>query len=384
MEESIENGPQLAPFLTKCYEMVDDPATDTIISWSLTSDSFIIWDVTELSQNLLPKYFKHSNFSSFMRQLNTYGFRKSDPDRWEFANDRFVKGQKHLLKNVSRRKQSQGLVQQKQSQRKKMPGGACVEVGKFGLWEEVESLKRDKNVVMQELVKLRQYQETADNKLVCLSQRLQGMEKNQQQLLSFLVMAMQSPGFLAQLLQPKENNWCMAKPGMKRQLPMLEQGTEGNETVVSDGQIVRYQPLMKETPKPLLVPITNSDMSPEVDPSPNGVNDFFVDIDFMSLPMEEDLLSSENDGPIIFPDFSDDGILEQLLLDSPSIENVDGTETETQEPMVTWIEMESREHGTQPEKSQNLELLTEQMGLLASETNSHETLKMNFRALPMA
>ncbi|KAJ8458626.1 hypothetical protein OPV22_031552 [Ensete ventricosum] len=54
------------PFLTKTYEMVNDPSTNSIVSWSPIN-----------------------NFSSFVRQLNTYGFRKVDPDWWEFANDDF-------------------------------------------------------------------------------------------------------------------------------------------------------------------------------------------------------------------------------------------------------------------------------------------------------
>lgn len=62
----------VAPFLKKCYEMVDDQATDSIISWSDNDDCFIIWDMTQFSVELLPKYFKHNNFSSFMRQLNIY------------------------------------------------------------------------------------------------------------------------------------------------------------------------------------------------------------------------------------------------------------------------------------------------------------------------
>lgn len=95
-----------APFLTKTYQLVDDPVTDSIISWNDDGSTFVVWRPPEFARDLLPNYFKHNNFSSFVRQLNTYGFRKIVPDRWEFANEFFRKGERHLLNDIHRRKSS--------------------------------------------------------------------------------------------------------------------------------------------------------------------------------------------------------------------------------------------------------------------------------------
>uniref|UniRef100_A0A6M2EFI0 HSF-type DNA-binding domain-containing protein n=1 Tax=Populus davidiana TaxID=266767 RepID=A0A6M2EFI0_9ROSI len=214
--------PVAPPFLTKTYDIIEDASTNHIVSWSRGNNSFIIWDPQAFSTSLLPKYFKHNNFSSFVRQLNTYGFRKVDPDRWEFANEGFLRGKKHLLKSIRRRKAPQTQTSQQALE-------ACVEVGTFGLDGEVNRLRRDKQVLMVELVKLRQQQQTTKACLQLIEQKLKRTENKQQQMMSFLARAMQNPNFVQQLAQQKEMRKELEEAISKKRRRPIDQGRSNFE-----------------------------------------------------------------------------------------------------------------------------------------------------------
>ncbi|KAK1287408.1 Heat shock factor protein HSF24 [Acorus calamus] len=155
-----------APFLTKTYELVEDAGTDAVVSWNEGGRGFVVWKAVEFARDLLPKYFKHNNFSSFVRQLNTYGFRKVVPDRWEFANDYFRRGEKAFLTQIRRRKSSANA---KTVIKSNMPCSSTNSDGdngmaststtssprspNVGLTDENEKLRKDNEVLILELAR---------------------------------------------------------------------------------------------------------------------------------------------------------------------------------------------------------------------------------------
>ncbi|GAA5831959.1 hypothetical protein JCM11251_002763 [Rhodosporidiobolus azoricus] len=109
-------------FLNKLYSMVSDPGTDDLIYWSDDGDSFFITSADRVAKELLPRFFKHSNFGSFVRQLNMYGFHKvphlqqgvlkkdtnEETDLLEFSNPNFARAQPDLLCLIRRQKAKPG------------------------------------------------------------------------------------------------------------------------------------------------------------------------------------------------------------------------------------------------------------------------------------
>ncbi|WCJ42704.1 heat shock transcription factor A2 [Euphorbia peplus] len=207
------------PFLKKTFEMVDNPETDSIVSWSENGESFLVWDAFEFSKHLLPKYFKHSNFSSFIRQLNTYGFKKIDPDRWEFANEGFRGGKKHLLKNIKRR-----------SRYNKHQQGATNSYGcdsaNHSLESQIKGLKDDQDLLKIEIRNLRQQQEESETKISGVEKRIRFAHSRQLQMLMFLMKATENRSFILNLLgkikqrkEVKGGEFCKKRRLLPTQVP---------------------------------------------------------------------------------------------------------------------------------------------------------------------
>ncbi|KAF8522180.1 hypothetical protein BU17DRAFT_45337 [Hysterangium stoloniferum] len=108
---------QIPPFLSKLFHMVNDPQTDNLIRWSDAGDSFYVHDHERFAKEVLPHWFKHGNFGSFVRQLNNYGFHKvphlqqgvlrsdGEAEISHFENQYFQRGQSDLLCLIQRKKQ---------------------------------------------------------------------------------------------------------------------------------------------------------------------------------------------------------------------------------------------------------------------------------------
>ncbi|ORZ22107.1 hypothetical protein BCR42DRAFT_447441 [Absidia repens] len=133
-EEFTQRSQRNIPaFLNKLYSMVDDNSTNDLIRWSEDGKSFIVEQQEVFSKTVLPRFYKHNTFSSFVRQLNMYDFHKVphiqqgvlvadiEHELWEFSHPNFQRNRYELLHLVVRKRiRSNGDPQQQQQQQQKL------------------------------------------------------------------------------------------------------------------------------------------------------------------------------------------------------------------------------------------------------------------------
>ncbi|KAI9033751.1 hypothetical protein CLU79DRAFT_692662 [Phycomyces nitens] len=103
-------------FLNKLYNMVEDATTKDLIRWATDGASFIVERHEEFAKAVLPRFYKHNTFASFVRQLNMYDFHKvphiqqgvliadNENEIWEFSNPHFQRERPDLLALVTRKR----------------------------------------------------------------------------------------------------------------------------------------------------------------------------------------------------------------------------------------------------------------------------------------
>ncbi|KAI9250002.1 HSF-type DNA-binding-domain-containing protein [Sporodiniella umbellata] len=150
-------------FVHKLYNMVVDTHYQHLISWSYPGTSFIVCNLLEFSKDVLPKHFKHNNFSSFVRQLNMYGFHKvnksprghrtlAENQIWEFSHQQFLRNRPDLLDEIKRKTL--------EPERKEVPPDMMVmQASQAELVQHMQTLYANLNQAMKDLQAMRQVQD---------------------------------------------------------------------------------------------------------------------------------------------------------------------------------------------------------------------------------
>ncbi|KGR17022.1 heat shock transcription factor, other eukaryote [Candida albicans P78048] len=182
------SGPKTRPaFVMKIWSMVNDPANHEFIRWNDDGKTFQVFHREDFMKVILPKYFKHNNFASFVRQLNMYGWHKvqdvangtlnqnsdknGQDEIWQFENPNFIKDREDLLDKIVRNKSSSNQDDVSGVSFNGINNSANLSL----ILQELETIKMNQYVISEDLRRVRQ-----DNKMLWQENYL-NRERNQVQ-----------------------------------------------------------------------------------------------------------------------------------------------------------------------------------------------------------
>ncbi|XP_038133050.1 heat shock factor protein 1 isoform X1 [Cyprinodon tularosa] len=204
----VVSGGNVPAFLTKLWTLVEDPETDPLICWSPSGTSFHVFDQGRFSKEVLPKFFKHNNMASFIRQLNMYGFRKvvhieqgglvkPERDDTEFQHPYFIRGQEHLLENIKRKVTNVSSVRQEEMKI------STDEVNK--ILSDVQQMKGKQETIDSRIIAMKHENEALWREVASLRQKHVQQQKVVNKLIQFLVSLVQTNRII----------------GVKRKIPLM-------------------------------------------------------------------------------------------------------------------------------------------------------------------
>ncbi|NXD76672.1 HSF2 protein, partial [Halcyon senegalensis] len=156
-------------FLSKLWALVSEAPNNQLITWSQNGQSFLVLDEQTFAKEILPKYFKHNNMASFVRQLNMYGFRKvvhvdsgfvklERDGPVEFQHPYFKQGREDLLEHIKRKVSSSRPEENKIRQEdlsKIISSAQKVQIKQETIESRLSALKRENESLWREVAELR-------------------------------------------------------------------------------------------------------------------------------------------------------------------------------------------------------------------------------------
>jgi hypothetical protein len=91
------------PFLVKLWAILEEE--NAAVSWNSNGKSFSVHSTKCIEQDVLPRYFRSNQFTTFQRQLSFYGFKKqsSHRDRYRWQHELFQRSQPELVLLIKRK-----------------------------------------------------------------------------------------------------------------------------------------------------------------------------------------------------------------------------------------------------------------------------------------
>ncbi|CAD8070882.1 unnamed protein product [Paramecium sonneborni] len=161
----MELNSRIIKYISFDFNNFQNPENDDIIGFTDKGNAFVVKDQTKLSNEILPTHFKHHNFSSFIRQLNMYGFKKirNVNNQNEFSHYYFRRNMENLLMNIPRRN---GGVKAKKEKSIKMKNQKVKQIqddifDKFNsLKQEIQNINLESNFFSKQIEQFQNTQST--------------------------------------------------------------------------------------------------------------------------------------------------------------------------------------------------------------------------------